>query len=149
MTAQFVELFHYRELLRNLVARDLKLRYRDSIFGFLWSLLNPLLTMIVFTFVFTVLLRNRDIPNFPVFILIGILAWNLHTSCLVAGTASVVSAAPLVSKIYFPRIMLPASAVLANAVNFLLSMVVLGVMIIVFSIHLSGCLMRFPLILLA
>ena len=149
MTAQVAELFQYRELLRNLVVRDLKLRYRNSIFGFLWSLLNPLLMMVVFTFVFTVLLRNRDIANFPVFVLIGILAWNLHTSCLTGATTSVVSAAPLVSKIYFPRIMLPASVVLANTINFLLSMVAFSIVAIIFSVHVSGSLLLFPVILLA
>ena len=147
MTAQIAELFQYRELLRNLVIRDLKLRYRDSIFGFLWSLLNPILMMVVFTFVFTVLLGNQGIPNFPVFILIGILAWNLHTSCLASATTSVVSAAPLINKIYFPRIMLPASVVLANAVNFLLSMIAFIIIALVFSVHFTGSLLLFPVIL--
>ncbi len=149
MTAQIAELFQYRELLRNLVIRDLKLRYRDSIFGFLWSLLNPILMMVVFTFVFTVLLGNQGIPNFPVFILIGILAWNLHTSCLASATTSVVSAAPLINKIYFPRIMLPASVVLANAVNFLLSMIAFVIIALIFSVHFTGSLLLFPVILAA
>ena len=149
MTAQLAELFQYRELLRNLVIRDLKLRYRNSIFGFLWSLLNPILMMVVFTFVFTVLLGNQGIPKFPVFILIGILAWNLHTSCLPSATASVVSAPPLINKIYFPRIMLPASVVLANAVNFLLSMIAFIIIALVFSVHFTGSLLLFPVILAA
>lgn len=149
MAIQLRELYQYRELLRNLVLRDLKLRYRDSFFGFLWSLLNPLLMMIVFTFVFTVLLRNADIPNFPVFVLLGILAWNLHTSCITGATSSIVQAAPLVNKIYFPRIMLPASVVFSNTVNFLLSMLAFSAVAIVFSVHVSGSLILFPVILLA
>jgi ABC-type polysaccharide/polyol phosphate export permease len=146
---QLGELLRYRELLRNLVVRDLKLRYRNSVLGFFWSLVNPLLMMVVLTIVFAVLLRNRSIPNFPVFVLIGILVWNLHTSCLVGATGSVVAAAPLVNKIYFPRIMLPASVVLANLVNFLLSLVAYTAVAIFFSIQFSGSLLLFPLILLA
>lgn len=148
MTAQLIEIYRYRELLRNLVIRDLKLRYRHSFFGFLWSLLNPLLMMAVFTLVFTVLLRNTEIPNFPVFVLVGILAWNLHTSCLMGAMTSMISAAPLVNKIYFPRIVLPSSVIFANTVNFLLSMIAFGLVAIFFSIHITESILLFPVILL-
>lgn len=148
MTAQFAEILKYRELLRNLVLRDLKLRYRNSALGFLWSLLNPLILMAVLTVVFTVLLRNSAVPNFPIFVLIGILVWNLHTSCLVGATASVVYAAPLVNKIYFPRIVLPSSVVFANVINFLLSMIAFMAAAIAFSVHFSTSLLLFPVILL-
>src|SRR3972149_7301945 len=115
---RFAELLKYRELIRNLVIRDLKLRYRSSVMGFLWCLVNPLLMMVVFTVVFTVLLRNNTIENFPVFILIGILAWNLHSTAVMGGIASVVNNASLVQKVYFPREVLPISVVLSTTVNF-------------------------------
>ena len=112
------ELYQYRELVKNLVVRDLKLRYRSSVLGFLWCLVNPLLMMGVFTLVFTVLLTNNNIEHFPVFILIGILAWNLHSTALVGAINSVVGGAQLIQKVYFPREVLPIATVLSNTVNF-------------------------------
>lgn len=143
------ELITYRELLRNLVVRDLKLRYRKSFFGFLWSLINPLLMMAVFTVVFTVLLRNRDIPNFPVFVLVGILVWNLHASCLTGAMTSIIEAAPLVNKIYFPRIVLPMSVVLSNVVNFLFSLVAFALIAVIFSVNFSFSIALLPVVMLA
>jgi ABC-type polysaccharide/polyol phosphate export permease len=117
------ELFHYRELVRQLVLRDLKARYKNSILGFLWSLLNPLGTMIVFTVVFNVLLKQWNFPDYPVFLLSALLPWNFLVGALTSGTASVLANAPLVRKVYFPREVLPIAAVLAHGVNFWLSLV--------------------------
>lgn len=140
------EIVQYRDLVRNLVARDLKVRYRNSVLGFLWCLLNPLLTMAVFTVVFTVLMKS-NIPNFPVFILIGILAWNLHTSAVMGAANSIVTNASLVMKVYFPRELLPISTVLANTVNFVLALIVLFAVILVLRIELGWSLLFLPVIL--
>ncbi|MSQ27127.1 MAG: ABC transporter permease [Dehalococcoidia bacterium] len=142
------ELYAYRELVKNLVVRDLKLRYRNSALGFLWCLLNPLLMMVVFTIVFTVLLTNNSIQHFPVFILTGILAWNLHTTALLGAINSVVGNAALVQKVYFPREVLPIATVLSNAVNFLLSLVVLFGMIMLYRVPLSATVLLLPLVIL-
>jgi lipopolysaccharide transport system permease protein len=136
----------YRELIRNLVARDLKVRYRNSVLGFIWCLLNPLMMMAVFTVVFTVLMKS-GIPNYPVFILVGILAWNFHATAVTGGIVSIIHNSGLVMKVYFPREVLPLSAVLSNAVNFVLALVALFAMIAVFRIHLSATLLFLPLIL--
>lgn len=147
MFSSVLELLKYRELLRNLVARDLKVRYRNSVLGFVWCLLNPLLMMAVFTVVFTVLMKS-GIPNYPVFILVGILAWNFHTTAVTGAINSIVQNSALVMKVYFPREVLPLSAVLSNAVNFILALVALFAMIALFRIHLSLTLLFLPLILL-
>jgi lipopolysaccharide transport system permease protein len=144
--ASLIELVRYRELLKNLVARDLKVRYRDSILGFIWCLLNPLLMMAVFTFVFTVLMRN-SLPNYPVFILTGILAWNFHSTAVTGAITSITSNSALVMKVYFPREVLPLSAVLSNAVNFVLALIALFAMIFAFRIHLSATILFLPIIL--
>lgn len=120
-TAALAESFRYRGLLRNLLARDLAVRYKNSVLGFLWTLLNPLLQVLVFTVVFQVLLPT-PIPHFPVFILIGILAWNFCLSSVMASIHSVVGNADLVRKVYFPREMLPLSGVLASLVHFVLAL---------------------------
>ena len=142
------ELYAYRELVKNLVARDLKLRYRSSVLGFAWCLLNPLLMMVVFTVVFTVMLEDNKIEKFPVFILAGVLAWNLHTTALTSAINSVVGQAALVQKVYFPREVLPIAAVLSNTVNFLLSLTVLFAMIFLYQVQLTNTLLFLPLVLL-
>lgn len=121
--------YRYRELVRNLTMRDLKVRYRNSILGFLWAWGNPLLMTAVFYLVFKVLL-DSPIENFPLFILIGWLVWGFTSSSISDGIGSVVGNANLVKKVWFPRITLPTSAVLANAANFLLALpLVVGLMV--------------------
>jgi ABC-type polysaccharide/polyol phosphate export permease len=115
------ELWAYREFIRNLVVRDLKVRYRNSILGFAWSLLNPLLMMIVFTVVFSVLLGQQN-PLYPIFILVALLPWNFTASSVIGGVNSIVGNGHLVKRVYFPREILPSSLVLSNLVNFALAL---------------------------
>lgn len=120
--AQLREIWQYRELIRNLVVRDLKARYKNSILGIAWSWLNPLLMMGVYTVLFTVLLRNDSIPHYPVYLLCGLLPWNFFSEALLQATGSIVAHAHLVKKVYFPRSVLPISAVLSSLVNFLIAL---------------------------
>lgn len=140
------ELWRYRELVKNLVARDLKLRYRNSVLGFFWCLLNPLMMMAVFTIVFTVLLPSNAIEKFPVFILTGLLAWQLHSAALMGAINSVVGHASLVQKVYFPREVLPISFVLSNTVNFMLSLAALFFMVVLYQVPLTAAVLLLPLV---
>jgi lipopolysaccharide transport system permease protein len=149
MLSRFAELYKYRELIRNLVIRDLKVRYKNSILGILWSLLNPLLMTLVFTVVFTLMIPNNSQPNYPVFFLCGFLPWSFLTASLTGATGSIVNNAHLIKKVYFPREILPVSEVLANLVNFLLALVVLFAMLLVFQIRLTAGVLILPLIILA
>ena len=120
------ELVRRRFLLRNLILRDLKVRYKNSILGVLWSLLNPLLMMVVFSLVFGVLSPNGP-RQYPVFFLVGLLPWNFFSGALLSGTASITSNNHLVKKVYFPREILPIAAVFSNLVNFFIALIVLVV----------------------
>lgn len=131
MINKIKELYSYRELLFNLVKKELKVKYRNSVLGFFWSLLSPLLMMLVFTFIFSHIFRF-DIKNFPVFLLVGILPWNFHVLSLSSSVSAVLANGNLVKKVYFPREILPISIVLANFVNFLLEFLVLFGFLIVF-----------------
>jgi ABC-type polysaccharide/polyol phosphate export permease len=131
------ELLHYRYLLRNLVLRDLKVRYKNSVLGVFWSLLNPLLMMIVYTVLFTILIPDNDIPNYPAFILVALIPWQFFSSTLLSGTSSVVGNAPLIKKVYFPRMLLPTSSLLSNLVNFALAFLVLIVVLYVSGLGLT------------
>lgn len=146
-TQHLGELLRYRELIKNLVARDLKARYKNSFLGFAWSLVNPLMMMSVFTLVFSVLMRN-NIPNFPVFVLIGLLPWNLTVGSVMGSMNSIVGNGHLIKKVYFPREILPISMVFSNVVNFLLATIILALMLLLFRVTLSPLVLYFPIILL-
>lgn len=134
MLARANELYRYRELVRNLVLRDLKVRYRNSALGILWAFGNPILMTLVFTTVFKILLQS-NIPRFPLFILIGWLTWQFTTSSIEHSIVSVVQSANLIKKIYFPREALPASAVLADAVNFGLGLPLVLILMLYYGVH--------------
>jgi lipopolysaccharide transport system permease protein len=145
MKERILELVKYRELVRNLVIRDIKLRYRNSVLGFIWCLGNPLLMMAVFTVVFTILMHT-DIPNYPVFILCALLPWNYFNTAIMGAIDSIVGNAHLIKKVYFPREALPLSIVLANLVNFLLALIVLFAMLFAFRVQLTPWALYLPLI---
>ncbi len=141
------ELVHYRYLLHNLVARDLKVRYKNSLLGVLWSLLNPLLMMIVFSLVFSVL-SNDEIRQYPVFFLVGILPWNFFSGALIGGTVSFSHNSPLIKKVYFPRETLPLATVLSNLVNFGIALILLVVFLYIFGLGLTIHALWVPLLII-
>jgi ABC-2 type transport system permease protein len=118
------DIFRYRELLVNLVRKDLKVRYKSSVLGFLWSLLNPAMLLVVYWFVFSVLLGS-GIPRFPIYLLSGLLVWNLFNVGLISATGSVVASSGIVNKVWFPREVLPLSAIGAALVHFFLQGIVM------------------------
>ena len=119
------------ELLTELVRKDLKVKYKNSALGFIWSLANPLLYLAVFTLVFTELLDN-GIEAFPVLFMSGFLVWNFFNLATLSGTGSVVGNANLVRKVRFPRVVLPLSSVGFAGVHFVLQLGVLLVLLAVF-----------------
>lgn len=147
MFAQARQLWQYRELIWNLVVRDLKSRYKNSVLGFVWSLLNPLGMMLVFTIVFTILLPNQ-IERFPIFLLCGLLPWNYFTGGVMMSTNSIVGNAGLVKKVYFPREVLPIATVLSTLVNFLLSLLVLFAVLLIMRAQFSPWLWLLPVVIL-
>jgi lipopolysaccharide transport system permease protein len=140
------ELVRYRDLLLYLVVRELKARYKNSALGFLWSLLNPLAMMLVFTLMFTVIMPGNQIRAYPIFLLCGLLPWNYFTASVMSSMHTVIGNANLVKKVYFPREILPIASVLAQLVNFLLSLVVLFALMIVFQIDLSPRIWMLPIV---
>jgi lipopolysaccharide transport system permease protein len=143
------EIWTYRELIRNLVVRDVKVRYKNSVLGVLWSLINPLLMTLVFTVVFTVMTgAGRNVANFPVFVLCALLPWQFFSASVIGATSSIATNGNLVNKVYFPREILPAATVLAELVNFCLALVVLFGMIFAFGIKLTPWILLLPLVML-
>ncbi|MFN8532727.1 MAG: ABC transporter permease [Dehalococcoidia bacterium] len=142
------ELLEYREFLINLVKRDLKVRYRNSILGFIWSLLNPLLMMAVFAVVFGVLSAGAPVENYPIFILVALLPWNFTSTSVSGSVNAIVGNGHLIKRVYFPREILPASLVLSNLVNLLLALPVLFLLKLALGSPFSQYILLLPLILL-
>lgn len=142
------ELYRYRELIRNLVVSDLKARYKNSALGFVWSLLNPLGMMLVFTVVFGVLSQNQQIDKYPLFLLCGLLPWNFFSDGIQSSLHSVVANANLIKKVYFPREVLPIAGVLAQLINFLLAFLILFAALLIFRARFSPWLWTLPLVIL-
>lgn len=116
--------FKYQPLLWELVKRDIKVRYRHSFLGMVWTVLNPLLMMIVLTIVFSSMFK-MDIENFPVYVLIGQIVFNCNTDATTQGMNSIVWNASLIKKIYIPKYLFPLSNVLSCLVNFGFSFIAL------------------------
>lgn len=146
MLKRLTELVRYRELVRTLVIRDLKVRYKNSFLGILWSLLNPLAMMAVFTIVFTFMMPNNTIERFPVFVLCALLPWNFFRDSVMVSVGSIVNNSPLIKKVYFPREVLPLSVVLSNLVNFCLALIVLFAMMFVFRVRWTPWALLLPLV---
>ena len=123
------ELYEAREILWNLVRKELKVKYTASVLGAVWSLLNPVVFLAVFSFVTAVL--KGGIPDYPVFLLSGLLAWNLFSVSLSNGAQSVIANANLVKKVYFPREILPLGTVGVCLVDFVLQSAVLVLFFVV------------------
>jgi len=148
MIGRVVQLVHHRELIQTLVNRNLKVRYKNSVLGILWSLLNPILMTLVFTVVFTFMLK-RGVPKYPVFFMSGYLPWAFLSAALLGATHSIVGNAHLIRKVYFPREVLPVAEVLADLVNFLIGLVVLFGLMLIFRVKLTSAVLMLPLIILA
>lgn len=152
MLAHLQEVFRFNGLTRNLVSRNLKVRYKNSILGVLWSWLNPLFMMVVYTVVFVFMNRsnNGDVSgtNFPVFVLCALLPWNFFSGSVMQATGSITENASLVKKVYFPREILPLSVVLSNLVNFGISLMILLPMILIFRIKLTPWILLLPVVIL-
>ena len=120
----------YGYLMRQLVARDFKTKYKRSVLGVLWSFLNPLLTMMVQYIVFSTLFKS-DIPNFRLYLLSGIVCFNFFSEATTMGLQSIVGNAALITKVYVPKYIYPVSRVLSSAINLLLSLIpLLAVMLL-------------------
>ena len=113
-------LYRYRELLKNLVLKDLKLKYRGSVFGFLWSLANPLLMIIVYALAFTYILRVRS-ERFVFYLMLGQLSWTFFANSASMSTTSIVDNSGLLKSVFFPRAILPMGTVLFNLAQYLLT----------------------------
>src|SRR5947208_6504156 len=127
-------LIRYRGLIASLVARELKARYRGSVLGFAWSLINPLLLLIIYSFVFTTIMPNETegVKPYAVFMFCGILPWNWFATSLSDAAGSLIAGGNLIKKVLFPAEVLPLVSVLANMVHFFLGLPILIAFLLIY-----------------
>lgn len=136
----------YYELVKNLTIKEFKLRYRNSVLGFLWSLLNPLAMMFILTVVFSTLLKFGT-ENFPIFLLPALLTWRFFSISTSMSLTSIIGNSPLVTKVYFPRWLLILSSNLANLIGSSLEFVVLLPLLILFGMKITFLILLLPIFL--
>ncbi len=149
MIENFRELLKSRELLFNLTRKEVKVKYKNSVLGFFWSLIYPLIMLMVFYVAFGVIfkVRGEGMNYYAFFLMCGILPWNFFSQSLTMAASSIVRDGALVKKIYFPREVLPLSQIGSNSFNFVLQVLVLVAFMIFFRIPLSYWIFAFPLVL--
>jgi lipopolysaccharide transport system permease protein len=141
------ELYQYRGLLLSLTQRELKARYRGSVLGFLWTFLNPTLQMVVYTLLFSVYMRQQ-IEAYAYFLFIGLLPWIWFSSSVSGGASAISDRRDLLTKVRFPAQVLPASVVVTNLCNFLLSLPLLILFGLFFGWTPSWHIVALPLVIL-
>ena len=145
-------LVRYRGLIQTLVVRDLKARYRGSVLGFFWSFFNPLMLLMIYTFVFTKVLPGAHPPDmqpYALFMFCGILPWTWFSSSLLESANTLIAGGNLIKKVLFPAEVLPIVTVLANMVHFFLGLVILVAFLIYYQRPIEGLqLLWFPVIVL-
>jgi ABC-2 type transport system permease protein len=129
--ARLRELWRHREILANLARKELRVKYKSTVLGVAWSMLNPLLYLVVFYVVFTYFIPART-PDFPVYLLSGLLPWTLFSTSLAGATVSVVGGSNLVPKVAFPHETLPLASIRAQTVNFFFQLLVLIAFMLLF-----------------
>ena len=128
MLSNLANLFRYRGLIQSLVARELKARYRGSVLGFFWSFINPLMLLLVYSFVFEHILDQRGLglPHYELFLFCGLLPWTWFSSSLLESSGVLISGGNLIKKVLFPAEVLPIVTVLSNMVHFFLGLLILA-----------------------
>lgn len=141
------ELIGYRQMLISTVRKELRSRYKGSFLGFLWTFVNPLLQLTIYSIVFPLILRNNQ-ENYPMFLFVALLPWIFFTSSVQGATTSIVGGANLVKKIYFPRLILPISVVGTNLMNYIFGLIIVFPALIITGVSLTINVLWLPIILL-
>lgn len=130
MIKRIKEIYAYRTMIDSLVKRDLKGRYKGSVLGFLWTFINPLFQLLIYTFVFSVVMRN-GIKDYYMFLFVALIPWIFFSTCLAGGATCITTQKNLVQKIYFPREVLPLSYVISQFINMLLSFIIIFLVMLI------------------
>lgn len=143
----FKKIYNYRELLKTNVKKEIRGRYKNSILGVMWSFLNPLLQLAVYSIIFGALLAGGD-STYYIYICVALIPWTYFTTAITQSSFTIIGNADIIKKVYFPREILPISVVTSGAVNFVISTIIILFFVIFSGIGLSWYLLLYPVILL-
>ncbi len=143
----FKKIYNYRELLKTNVKKEIRGRYKNSFLGILWSFLNPLLQLLVYSVIFGALLAGGD-ETYPIYICVALIPWTYFTTAISQASFTVIGNADIIKKVYFPREILPISVVTSGAVNFVISTIIILAFVIFSGVGLSWYIVLYPFILL-
>ena len=141
----FKELYNYRELLKTNVKKEIRGRYKNSFLGVLWSFLNPLLQIAVYAIVFPLILKNTQ-PNYVVFLCAGLIPWTFFSTAINRSAFTLIENGNLLKKVYFPRVILPISAMCSGIINFFISCLIILVFCVIWQVGISWHIVFVPLI---
>lgn len=141
------EVYQYRQMLKSMVLTDLRTRYKGSFLGFLWTFINPLLMLVIYSMVFSSIMR-MNIENYPMFLFVAILPWIFFSSSIQNSAGLVLRNNSLVKKIYFPREILPISVVIGGLINYLFGLCIMIPACIIFGVKMTSAVMFFPVLLM-
>lgn len=133
------EIIEYKDLFYHLASRDLKVRYKQTVIGSLWAILRPILTMIIFSFIFGKIAKLQSDGDFPYELMVfsAIIPWTLFSSIIQESSQSLINNPHLINKVYFPRIIIPSSTVLVNLVDFSLTLLIFIPILLINNIEIS------------
>ena len=149
MLKDIMKIYEYREMLKNNIRKELRARYKGSVLGFFWTFLNPLLMLIVYSIVFSTVMKV-SIPNYSytLFLFVGLVPWTFLSASVQQSTTIITANSNLIKKVYFPRIILPLTITLTNLVNMLLTFIIVFIALIFFKSSFSVWYIYLPVIII-
>lgn len=141
------DLIQYREFLKTSILKDFRGKYKKSFLGVLWSFINPLLQLLIYSVVFSFIMKS-GIEHYTVFLVVGLIPWTFFNTTMVQSTTAIVSNAGIVKKVYFPREILPISIVTSNLVNFIISCIIIFAALLISGVGISIYALFIPIIVL-
>lgn len=140
------DVWRYRELLWTLASRDVRVRYKQAAFGVAWALIQPLIQVVVFTALFHRIagIRGQGAVPYPIFVASGVVIWGLFSAGLAGASSSLVENARVITKVYFPRVVIPLASILVAAVDFAIGLAILLVLLLVYGVPLQASMLLLP-----
>ena len=140
-------LYEYRELLKTSISKDIRRKYKNSVLGIIWSFLNPLLQIAVYAIVFPLIMKS-NLPNYTVFLCCGLIPWNFFSNATSRTSFTMIENGNIIKKVYFPREILPISVVTSEAINFIISTIIILAFVLGYGMGLSKYIIFYPIILI-
>ena len=143
----FKDLYDYRELLKTNISKDVRGKYKNSFLGVFWSFLNPLLQIVVYALIFPLLMRGGTVENYTAFVCCGLVPWTFFSTALSRASFIVIENGNIVKKVYFPREILPISVVTSEAINFIISTIIIIAFVFGYGIGVNKYILFYPIVL--